>query len=276
MPEPSPPPLIDNPWPKFTTPAKGAAQAIGNYTAGCIVGSEELPLSGPGYHVMHPTTGKRFGHPTLIHYVKNLGKQVHRDKLGTLLLGNLNLVRGGPTLVGHMSHQSGLDIDIWFWLTPEANRPQLTAQEREDWGAKSVVNLKTYKVLKKLWTPKHVKILKYAAQAPEVERIFVHAAVKRALCQATRGKKSERKWMAKVRPWFEHHDHFHVRLRCPEGSPLCKKQEAIPPGDGCGSELDWWFSDEARQKTASPERKAEAFKMPKLPPECEGVRAQAN
>jgi penicillin-insensitive murein endopeptidase len=50
--------------------------------------------------------------------------------------------------------------------------------------------------------------------------------------------------MSKVRPWYGHHDHIHVRLRCPADSPQCKAQEPVTGADGCAAkELDYWFSD---------------------------------
>ena len=52
--------------------------------------------------------------------------------------------------------------------------------------------------------------------------------------------------MRKLRPWFGHDAHFHIRLRCPDDGKQCSPQAPIPAGDGCGKELDWWFSIEAR------------------------------
>src|SRR5262249_51802528 len=54
-------------------------------------------------------------------------------------------------------------------------------------------------------------------------------------------------WLRKLRPWWGHDDHFHVRLRCPTGDAECQVQEPIPPGDGCGADLAWWFTEEARK-----------------------------
>ena len=63
------------------------------------------------------------------------------------------------------------------------------------------------------WTPQHVAFIKTAAQQPEVERVLVNAAIKKELCRVE--DKAHDSWMAKVRPWYGHHDHIHVRLRCP-------------------------------------------------------------
>ena len=92
------------------------------------------------------------------------------------------------------------------------------------------------------WTPQHVAFIKTAAEQPEVERVLVNAAIKKELCRVE--DKAHDSWMAKVRPWYGHHDHIHVRLKCPADSPNCRAQPPVPGGDGCGAkELDYWFSD---------------------------------
>ena len=92
-----------------------------------------------------------------------------------------------------------------------------------------------------VWTPGHLGIIKMAAENPRVERIFVNAAIKKALCRDTG---HDRSWMSKVRAYWGHDYHFHVRLTCPHDSPECKPQTPPPAGDGCGKDLDWWFTDE--------------------------------
>ena len=39
----------------------------------------------------------------------------------------------------HISHQTGLDADIWFWSPPEAKARSLTLDERESLSARSMV-----------------------------------------------------------------------------------------------------------------------------------------
>jgi penicillin-insensitive murein endopeptidase len=51
----------------------------------------------------------------------------------------------------------------------------------------------------KLWTPLHTKLIKRAASYPEVERIFVHPAIKQVLCEQAG---ADRIWLSKVRPWW--------------------------------------------------------------------------
>jgi penicillin-insensitive murein DD-endopeptidase len=84
------------------------------------------------------------------------------------------------------------------------------------------------------WTPLHTKLIKRAASYSEVDRIFVHPAIKKVLCEQA-GK--DRAWLAKVRPWWNHYYHFHVRLTCPPGAEGCEGQKPVSGDDGCGKEL---------------------------------------
>ncbi|MEJ2118078.1 MAG: penicillin-insensitive murein endopeptidase, partial [Alphaproteobacteria bacterium] len=52
---------------------------------------------------------------------------------------------------------------------------------------------------------------------------------------------ADRKWLAKVRPYWGHFYHFHVRLRCPPGMSGCKNQPPVQSGDGCGKDLVKWL-----------------------------------
>ncbi len=137
-------------------------------------------------------------------------------------------------ITGHESHQIGLDADIW--LTPMPNR-LLTRKEREDLMATSMLK-DAFTVDMKLWTPWHTKLIKRAASYPEVERVFVHPAIKQVLCEQAG---TDRSWLSKVRPWWGHYYHFHVRIACPAGDPYCQSQSPVSRGDGCGTELDDWF-----------------------------------
>jgi penicillin-insensitive murein endopeptidase len=116
------------------------------------------------------------------------------------------------------------------------------------------------------WTSEHIAVLKAAAQDKEVERVLVNPAIKKALCRDVTG---DRNWLSKVRPVYGHNYHFHIRIRCPADSPECKAQPAPPGNDGCGSELDWWFSHEARNP--KPGGGSKPILMSALPAACRQV-----
>ena len=170
-------------------------------------------------------------------------------------------------LTGHTSHQVGLDADIW--LTPMPDR-ELTRLEREEMLATNVVRADWLDVDPKLWTPGHFQIIRAAAQDPKVERILVNPAIKKALCREAG---SDRSLLHKVRPWYYHNYHFHVRIGCPADSPTCKGQPATSGDDGCGKELDYWFSDKILKPPPpkEPVKPKPALKMADLPAACRQV-----
>src|SRR4029078_7405384 len=109
--------------------------------------------------------------------------------------------------------------------------------EREDITATSMLK-DPFTVDPNIWTPLHTKLIKRAASYPQVARIFVHPAIKKVLCEQA-GK--NRAWLSKVRPWWNHYYHFHVRLTCPPGADGCENQKPAADEDGCGTELANWF-----------------------------------
>jgi penicillin-insensitive murein endopeptidase len=117
------------------------------------------------------------------------------------------------------------------------------------------------------YTPAHVVLLKAVAKEREVARIFVNPAIKRALC---RDAGADRAWLSKIRPMFGHNYHFHIRLWCPPGDEGCADQEPPAPGDGCGAELDRWFSDEMLHPKPGGKPRPPML-MAQLPAECRKV-----
>ena len=164
------------------SPAPMAARAIGFYAKGCLAGAAALPVDGPAWQAMRLSRNRNWGHPDLIALVEKLAVDAKsHDGWPGLLVGDLSQPRGGPMLTGHASHQVGLDADIW--LTPMPDR-RLSEKEREELSATSMLAEDRVSVDPKVWTDAHVRLLKRAASFPAVERIFVHPAIKKALCAA--------------------------------------------------------------------------------------------
>lgn len=221
-----------------SAPSDGAAAAHGSYAKGCIAGAIKLPETGPGWQAMRLSRNRNWGHPDLIAFVARLGKAAQAAGWQRIYVGDLSQPRGGPMISGHRSHQIGLDADIWM---REPGASLLSRAARERIGSPSVVAADR-RSLNANWTAAHAAVMRAAARDPAVARIFVNAAVKRRLC-AEAGR--ERGWLRKIRPWWGHDAHFHVRLACPLDSPRCEPQAPVPAGDGCDATLDWWFSEEA-------------------------------
>ncbi len=246
-----------------------APRAIGQYDRGCIAGAEKLPINGPGWQVMRLSRNRYWGHPVLLAYIRKLASDSQRlDRSPGILVGDMSQPIGGPLLGGHASHQIGLDADLWYMPMPSH---VLSAEEREQTAASNMVSPAALTIDNAVWTGTQIKLLRRAASYPEVARIFVHPAVKKALCAAAG---QDRAWLQKIRPWYKHDDHFHIRLNCPAGNPSCVAQRPIPAGDdGCGKELDDWF----KRLTAKPEKPVKPVPPPKpmlvsdLPVECQSL-----
>jgi penicillin-insensitive murein DD-endopeptidase len=223
------------------------SRTIGFYAKGCLAGGVALPINGKTWQVMRLSRNRNWGHASMVQFLERLSEKGAKVGWRGLLIGDMSQPRGGPMLTGHASHQVGLDTDIW--LTPMPDR-ELTRAEREDMSATVAVADDRKDVDPNVWTPAHHAIIKRAAEDPLVERIFVNPAIKKALC---RDPGSNHAWLNKVRPYWGHDYHFHVRIKCPADSPECKPQEPVPAGDGCGAhDLDWWFTDAVLHPKPSP------------------------
>jgi penicillin-insensitive murein endopeptidase len=252
-------------------PSAQTPKVIGSYTDGCLAGGEQMPISGDTWQVMRLSRNRYWGYPDMIALLKRLSQKAHQDAgWPGILVGDIGQPRGGPALSGHASHQIGIDADIW--LTPMPNR-LLSRQEREDMSATMIVRDDRLDIDPKVWTPTHWMVIRDAAQEPAVQRIFVNAAIKKALCREAKG---DRSWLSKVRPWWGHDYHFHIRMRCPTGDKDCKGQADQGGDDGCKpSELAYWFKDSIihpkPQAPKPPPKLTDGIKLSAMPAACKAV-----
>ncbi len=199
-----------------------------------------------------------FGHPDLVMFIQRLSSQVSNLGMGTVLIGDMGMPAGGRFNGGHASHQTGLDVDIFLqlpktrWTSAQLLRGTvligdmgMPAGGRFNGGhashqtgldvdiflqlpktrwtsaqllrtqALDLVSRDGKHVVSTLWKPEIFSLIKLAAQDKDVTRIFVNPAIKQQLCLDAG---TDRDWLRKVRPWFQHRAHMHVRLRCPADS----------------------------------------------------------
>ncbi|MGY9049058.1 MAG: penicillin-insensitive murein endopeptidase, partial [Rhodobacterales bacterium] len=123
---------------------------------------------------------------------------------------------------------------------------------------------------------KHHSILKDSESDPRVARIFVFHVAKLQMCKDETG---DRSWLNKVRPWYGHHYHFHVRLNCPKGATGCVDQTPPPPGDGCADAQAWVNNilnpqpPKPRDPNAPKPQPKRELTLNDLPGQCSGVLA---
>jgi penicillin-insensitive murein DD-endopeptidase len=249
------PPEPPNPWAAAAEPSTGPAQSLGGYSAGCLDGGAQLPDRGKGFRVAEPERRRFFAHPAMIAFIRDLGGQVHKAGLGELPIGDLSQPRGGPAPSGHASHQTGLDADIWYVDGRGKGRLEKVA----------MVDLQRNRPTA-AFGRRIGRILALAAADPRVDRIFVNPVIKRELCRAAG---AERTWLHKLRPWWLHHEHFHVRLACPPDSPQCEPQSPTAAGDGC-AEVEWWLQPKAEKERSEKRKRYRSRQgvVPSLPARC--------
>lgn len=268
----------------FGAKATASAQVpmpIGAYAKGCAAGLVQMPESGPSWQMMRLSRNRNWGQPEMIAFLQDLSREAQRVGWAGLYIGDISQPRGGPMIGGHASHQIGLDADVWM-LPPR--RLDLTRAERESISSVSVRSADQRSVTKN-WTAAHYALMKAAASDPRVDRIFVAAAVKVEMCKTAR--KSDTAWLQKIRPYFEHNTHFHIRLKCPPGARYCETQtpnvsELSKGGNGCDETLMWWVTDylnppKATGKPKEPpeprKRGPRDYTMADLPAQCAAVLA---
>ncbi len=247
-------------------PSDGAPRPIGSYAKGCLAGADALPIDGPHWQVMRLSRNRNWGTPELINYLEHLSSDAAKVGWNGLLIGDMSQPRGGPMVTGHASHQIGLDADIWFTPMPDH---VLSASERESMAAGSLLIKGKLAINPRKWSDVDARLLERAASYPEVARIFVSAAIKQKLCDTVG---SDRAWLRKLRPWWGHDDHFHVRLTCPPGLAGCVNQAPPPPGDGCNASLAWWFKPHPPpKKPKKPYKPPPELTLASLPAACTNV-----
>ncbi|WP_324755315.1 penicillin-insensitive murein endopeptidase [Roseovarius sp. Pro17] len=244
---------------------------FGAYSKGCMAGGMQLPQTGPTWQAMRLSRNRNWGHPQLIDFVAGLSAKAARlPGWQGLYVGDLSQPRGGPMLSGHRSHQLGLDADIW--LMPPS-RLTLSIRDRENLSAVSMRRANGAYVNSR-WTRAQHELLKAAASDPRVARIFIFPGAKVQMCKDETG---NRDWLRKIRPWWGHHYHFHVRLACPSGASGCVNQDPPPAGDGC-ADAQRWVNDilnppkaKPRDPNAPKPKPRRELSMNDLPGQCVGV-----
>ena len=264
----------------FGTKAAGSrqrAEVFGSYARGCLAGGQELAENGPTWQAMRLSRNRNWGHPEMIDMVTKLSQfAAQQPGWNGLYIGDISQPRGGPMLTGHASHQVGLDADIWM-LPPTSL--SLTRKQRENISSISTRRAKGAYV-NSSWTRSHHNIVKAAAKDPRTTRILIFPGAKVQMCNDEKG---DRSYLRKIRPWYGHHYHFHVRIGCPSGDNSCRNQNPPPPGDGCAEARKWQadiLNPPKRKPVAKPKptkkpvpkrRSGRSLLLADLPAQCKAV-----
>jgi penicillin-insensitive murein DD-endopeptidase len=242
-----------------------APSAFGGYAKGCLAGAVELPDTGPNWQAMRLSRNRNWAHPEMIAFIERFSRKVARiNGWNGVYIGDLSQPRGGPMNGGHRSHQIGLDADIWLRSAMDLS---LSQSAREDFAPISMRRAKGAFVNTE-WSRAQHEFVKAAAQDPSVARIFIFPGAKVQMCNDETG---DRAWLRKVRPWWGHHYHIHVRLKCPPGAQDCVDQAPPPAGDGCADAQKWVddiLNPPPPNPNAPPPKPRREYVLADLPKQC--------
>lgn len=220
-----------------------ASESIGQYSKGSLRDSLSLDRNDYGFQHVRRSRDAFHGHDHMVEFLKDISSESFSKGTGQLLVSDISSDHGGA-LSGHASHQIGLDVDIWFWR-PDDSETDLPDDVRENKSAPIYLDPATNKfVTNRTWDSRLDRVLQDVASDSRVARIFVNPGVKKRLCTLF----PNQKWLKKIRPWWRHHEHFHVRLNCPKDSPKCVAQSAPATIDCDSAEFNWWFSEDFKRE----------------------------
>jgi len=135
----------------------------------------------------------------------------------------------------HSSHQNGLDADVAYLRMNRVERnPDL-------WGTKGFEEsfVANGKVTKNFDLKRNWFLLREVVSNGNVSRIFVGPEIKRAFCNAstridpTLKAEYRTEILRRLRPYPNHDDHFHLRVKCPPNNERCESQVEPPEGSSC-------------------------------------------
>jgi penicillin-insensitive murein endopeptidase len=208
------------------------SEPVGYYSDGQLRNGVSVPDEGPGFMHLFLHRKRGFGaHEMIDMLVKSAGfmekKFPDNDRLQ---IGDIAQEGGGPVADLHGSHQNGLDADLTYFRKDKVEQPASHIN-----GFQEIMVVRG-KLSKNFDTARVWEFIKSLHANGKVQRIFMDPLIKKELCRyATLQKevKSHEEVLRSVRPYPNHADHMHVRLRCPSDAKDCRAQEDPPPGSGC-------------------------------------------
>ena len=174
-----------------------------------------------------------YAHPALVLRLQRSAREVARVEKGSrLMVGDLSSRDGGP-LAGHVSHQSGRDADIGFYLRDAAGNPivrehftPFDPNGKSRWEAGVYFDDYRNWVLLRSWV---------TDRRASLVHIFVSSGLRSRLIEYGRKDPRFARYVDDVALLLKqpagrspHDDHFHVRIACPDQlGELCRNESRL-------------------------------------------------
>ncbi|MEZ4381778.1 MAG: penicillin-insensitive murein endopeptidase [Nannocystaceae bacterium] len=198
-------------------------QSVGKPHRGKLVGGVQLPHDKSYYR---RRTARAYGAAHTVAYTRQAITSVRAryPKIHRLAVGDLSS-EGGGSLPGHRSHQSGRDVDLGLYYR---RRPKTYPKEFAPGDGKNLDLAATWALVDALLATRKL--------AGGVEHIFLDYGLQRLLYKYAKEHGASAKLLAEVFQYPHgkgrggtliqhvpaHHDHIHVRYKCPAGDRGCQ------------------------------------------------------
>jgi murein endopeptidase len=196
----------DPPSPRAALVAPGG-HSIGTPRAGRLVGGVQLP-PGEGYERLYPNSAWGTTHAvrSLVEILDDY--QQSGVYSGTLIVGSMSRMRGGA-MGGHISHQSGRDVDIRLPVREGVPRSKPATGKRVDWDATLALLLAFARA-----QAVELILLDYGAQQRLYRRAKAAGMGKEQLAELFQYPRGSKANSGIVRHSPGHEGHIHVRFSC--------------------------------------------------------------
>jgi penicillin-insensitive murein endopeptidase len=189
--------------------------------------------------VVRPKQQRYYGNPVMINFIVDVSYQLQnnilKDSEWVSEVSDISRKRGGQ-LSPHKSHQNGLDADIGY----------LIRDKRSGYYGKDIVN--GSRLSSEFLLDEQYEWFKTMNKKQEgkVYCMFVHKVIKREMCRHAQQKSEyfgendsrnnpltvEMLRRLQSRP-TDHHNHFHLRLKCPANNKGCFEANELSRRSGC-------------------------------------------
>ncbi|MEZ4453923.1 MAG: penicillin-insensitive murein endopeptidase [Nannocystaceae bacterium] len=198
-------------------------QSVGKPHRGKLVKGTQLPTD-RAYYIRRKA--RAWGADHVIHYTLAAINAVRRlyPKLHRLAIGDLSHEAGGA-LSGHRSHQSGRDVDLGLFYRA---RPSAYPKEFAPGSARNLHVAATWALVEAILATQKLPggvehiFLDYELQALLYKYAREHGVARTTLGDLFQYPHGKSKGGTLIQHVPAHHDHLHVRFRCPPADSKCE------------------------------------------------------
>ncbi len=208
------------------------SEPVGYYSNGSIRNGVSIPDSGPGYMKLFLHRNRAWATQEMIDMlIESAGAMDKKfPNMDRMQVGDISKNGGGDVTDLHSSHQNGLDVDLTYY---RVNQIEQRPNQIDGFAENMVVN---NRISRNFDAARNWEFIKKLHESGNVQRIFVDPIIKKEFCRQARMKRELLRFddvLKSIRPYPNHGDHMHVRLRCPRDARECLSQDEPPAGTGC-------------------------------------------